>query len=647
MRSTILAAAAGLILTSCTAALHAEDWPIPQDPEKAKQARAEHLAWTRRTLAGAYEKVGKKDQRWDELVRDLMKTAVPMFALPEDAATHDDVYQAAKRAIDAGCDDPSVLYIYAQSSFGRNFPGLAEFIRRFTTASTALETSRYPAFRRATALIRAGRYQLYQAEPAVRTDVKRRFDTALALVPESFKSDGLTPSLRRAWRAEIVVLWESMMRLNGNGKQAFDQIDAVLAKVPAAKGIRLYLRGDFYIHYAWEARGAGPGATVTEVGWRQFAERAAEARKALEDACDLDPTDSQSAAAMITVEMAIGEGNRGEMEKWFWRAMEADNDNLDACNRKLLWLEPKWHGSEDDVLDFAHACSGTKNWRSGIPLILAESHRRMADYLPINKRVDYYNEPEAWADIRGVYVDYLKNDPENQVARSEYAAFCYLCSQYKEAHAQFQKLGDQMTPGTRFSAKTLAEMKLATAEKVLGDVKPGTLPAKGFGVLYASYGALNTWADVTNHAILNVANDRLSFSTTNLPDPIFGITKGLVIVYSVGGKVGVSTTAQSQQVSLPPHDLAAAKLAPVPLRGFAVLAVSYGVTGSWVDVTETFRKRIANDKLEVSTAGLPDPAPGIPKDVVIAYAWDGKVLMSISPENRTVSLPIVEPAAAP
>ena len=142
----------------------------------------------------------------------------------------------------------------------------------------------------------------------------------------------------------------------------------------------------------------------------------------------------------------------------------------------------------------------------------------------------------------------------------------------------------------------------------------------------------------------NVANDRLSCTTAGLPDPIFGITKGLVIVYSVDGKIGLSTTGENQQVSLPPDPLVAAKLSAVPAPGFAVLAAAYGVTGSWIDVTETVRKRIANGKLEASTAGLPDPAFGIPKELVIVYARDGEVLLSISPDGRTVSLPLVEPA---
>ena len=260
----------------------------------------------------------------------------------------------------------------SQPSFGRNNPGVPELERRYTTAATALASSKYPAIRRAIGLIRAGYYGVYHMAPSIRADARRRLDAALALFPESFKTDAVTPSMRRVWRTELGRLQESMTFFSADSKATFDKIDAVLAKVPAAKGIRLNFRGGFYTDYAWEARGSGMANTVTEVGWRLFNERATEARKALEEAWNLDNTDSQSAAAMITVEMAIGEGNRDEMEKWFWRAMNADNDNLDACNKKLLWLEPKWHGSPEDMLEFARTCRDTKNWRSGIPLLVAE-----------------------------------------------------------------------------------------------------------------------------------------------------------------------------------------------------------------------------------------------------------------------------------
>ena len=479
MRITITAAAIWLILTSFSAAVRAEDWPIPQDSQKAKLARSEHLAWTRRTLAGAYDKVGKKDPRWDERVNELMKIAVPMIALRENQGTYDDVHQAAKRAIDAGCDDPIVLYIYAQSSFGRNWPGVPEFDRRYATAATALTSSKYPAIRRAIALIRAGHFAAFRMEPSIRADARRRLDTALALFPESFKTDSVTPSMRRVWRSELGLLRESMKLLNGDSKTVFDKIDAVLATVPTAKGIRLYFRGVFYTDYAWEARGSGMASTVTEVGWQKFNERATEARKALEEAWSLDKTDSESAAAMITVEMAIGEGNRDEMEKWFKRAMDADSDNLDACKQKLLWLEPKWHGSPEEMLQFARACRDTKNWRSGIPLVLAEAHDRLAGYLPEAKQVEYMREPDVWQEIHGVYVEYIKNVPEDLVARSAYAAFCYLCSQFKEGHEQFQKLYDQLTPGSQFTAAAARRGEARYRRKDCRRRETGLIPGQG------------------------------------------------------------------------------------------------------------------------------------------------------------------------
>ena len=346
-----------------------------------------------------------------------------MIAARENHGTYDDVHQAAKRAIDAGCDDPIVLYIYAHSSFGRNYPGVPELDRRYTAAAKALASSKYPAIRRAIGLIRGGYYGVYRFGPAIRADARRCLDAALALFPESFETDSLTPSMRRVWRSELELLRKSMTFFNGDSKEVFDKIDAVLAKAPAAKGLRLYFRGRFYTDYAWEARGSGMASTVTEVGWQKFNERATEARKAFEEAWNLDKKDSQSAAAMITVEMAIGEGNRNEMEKWFWRAMDADNDNLEACKNKLLWLEPKWHGSPEKMLEFARACRDTKNWRSRIPLLLSEAHDRLAGYMPETKQIEYMSEPDVWQDIRGVYLEYLKNVPDDTLARHRVRGF--------------------------------------------------------------------------------------------------------------------------------------------------------------------------------------------------------------------------------
>ncbi len=635
MRVLILAAVACLPSASSIAAAGEFDRPIPQNIAKIRQQRFESLMWTRRTLAEPYEKVGKKSPKWDGLVYELMKVAVPLLVMTDDGSTHDDVFRAAKKAVDAGCDDPIVLFIYARASTGRNDFGERE--RRFALAATAMETSKYPPIRRATAMIRAGQFRLAHPEPEARKEALRLFDAALALLPESAKVEGVSLAWRRAWHAELVALLSSLTWMMGDSKSAYDKIDAALARVPATGQIRLAFRGHFYIDYAWEARGNAVASRVTEDGFRRFAERIAESRKALQEAWSIHQDDGIAAAMMITVETAVGEGDRAEMEKWFTRAMEADGDNFDACWRKLNWLEPKWHGSVEEMINFARACRDTRNYPTRIGLLSAQVHYRLAQHLPLEAKVKYYQQPEVWVDVSGPYLECLKEEPDNDVARSEYAGFCYLCSHYDEAHAQFEKLGTRLDRGTIFSEAWLKETRLATAERVRGEIKPGT---RGFAVLYAGYGAGDSWLNFSNFARVSVVNDRLGFKPETLPDPIDGTFKSVAVTYLLDGKAGLLTAPQNLEVSLPEK---APKLVEVPPQGFSVLIARFGDADKWVDVTETFRKRTAAGKLDSSAADLPDPAFGIHKVLVIVYAWEGRVFTSITRDDRPVKLPVLQP----
>ena len=67
------------------------------------------------------------------------------------------------------------------------------------------------------------------------------------------------------------------------------------------------------------------------------------------------------------------------MELWFDRAMKADGDDRYACLTKLDWLDPKWHGTAEEMLAFGRACRDTKNWRTGITLLVGRrslAHRQ-------------------------------------------------------------------------------------------------------------------------------------------------------------------------------------------------------------------------------------------------------------------------------
>ena len=90
------------------------DKPIPQDTVRMEKRSRDRLEWNRQTLQGSYDKAGKKDPRWDEPAREALEMAARMFSFQVDPVLHpNDVHVPAKKAVDAGCDDPLILYLYA------------------------------------------------------------------------------------------------------------------------------------------------------------------------------------------------------------------------------------------------------------------------------------------------------------------------------------------------------------------------------------------------------------------------------------------------------------------------------------------------------------------------------------------------------
>jgi hypothetical protein len=158
MRYFILPAVASLLFTIPGALAEGVNQPIPQDPAREEQRYRERLDWNQRTLGGAYQKVGHKDPRWDNLAEQALDAAARAFSLQvEPVITRDELFQRLKRAVNAGCDDPLILYLYARLSIGRNDVGPNEELeKRQITAATAMQQSRYPPFRRALALSKTG-----------------------------------------------------------------------------------------------------------------------------------------------------------------------------------------------------------------------------------------------------------------------------------------------------------------------------------------------------------------------------------------------------------------------------------------------------------------------------------------------------------
>jgi hypothetical protein len=168
----------------------------------------------------------------------------------------------------------------------------------------------------------------------------------------------------------------------------------------------------------------------------------------------------------------------------------------------------------------------------------------------------------------------------------------------------------------------------------------GTVATKGFSVLAARYGVDYSWLDVSEAVRTAAAEGRKEFKPDSLPDPAYGRHKTLVMLYSFDGNVGLSEVRDDAMLPLEARGDVSA-LAPIPARGFAVLAARFGFEEKWDDVTAAVRSLVADGRLEFlpAQAKLPDPAPGAPKAIAVAFASGGKVGLYVQSQWRSPSLP--------
>jgi hypothetical protein len=442
--------------------------PVPQDPVAREPDRAARRDRMRADLLSAYQAHGQRDLRWDIAAARALTAWAHAHARPtvrdgpdewEGFQTRPEVladdqaraWTAAREALAAGCDDPLVNYVFARLSYGECAVDLRTLARAYAAAAEGMRRRAYPARLRAEVFARAGDFHARQSN-FVTADLgraERLLAEALDLLPEvarEARGSRVAPyAPYLIGRAIIDAHLRSPDRHPAALEEAYAKVAAVLDGDPAARVNALLLTGETQMRLAWRARGRGPAVEVTADGWDDFDARLKKAGEALGEAWSLDPNCPEVPRLMIRLETYQGQG-RERMERWFEKAMRIDNDDYPACQAKLEYLEPRWHGSEADMLAFGRACLQTENWEGRLPFILVEAHRFLTRMAPIpnasvSPEVAYYSRPHVWEDVRAVYEPYLALHPGSRYDKTWYARFAAASGHFDVAHRCFEELG--------------------------------------------------------------------------------------------------------------------------------------------------------------------------------------------------------------
>lgn len=215
-----------------------------------------------------------------------------------------------------------------------------------------------------------------------------------------------------------------------------DEIDADFDAAAPDHPVRLALDGLYLTDEAWLARGDGTNRSVTPEGWSGFRSYLQQADEELEAAYVQHPGEAEIADLMVKVELGQGRG-RPRMEQWFGRAVAADPLDLEAYNAKFWYLEPRWYGSERDLVDFGRECLHLPN---APPNVASAFFSAMAQAYQLDR--DAYRRPGVWEPLSQAYQQFLEKYPQSIRARTGYAVHAAQGGHWAVAREQFAILGD-------------------------------------------------------------------------------------------------------------------------------------------------------------------------------------------------------------
>ena len=259
----------GLGIVTCLALSACHKSP----PPSSRAAQNAQLDWNLKTTVEAYHKSGNTDPKWDiSAERALTEFARVRAGLPDTNESPSEIISAnATAAVQAGCDDPMVNYLYIK--YGKDQSDTKEsFTAALVKTAGAMNASSYPSIRKFYASFRAVQQFAWANKyptnwPPEMAGLRQQAENNLFAA----LNDKTTPS-KEIYEAcyEYLHMWSGSPVAHLN---YYNRMEPTLFANWPNDPYPLLLKGESYVDFAWDARGNGYADTVTADGQRLFQER--------------------------------------------------------------------------------------------------------------------------------------------------------------------------------------------------------------------------------------------------------------------------------------------------------------------------------------------------------------------------------------
>ena len=374
--------------------------------------------WALQALLRGYESTGRTNALWDDKVR----RAFDAFTLYTRVGTTNwpALQKELAAAVATGCDDPMIQYMRVR--YSEETASNEKFAAEFLQAHEAMQKSQHhPIFKFFAGIRTAGSLRTANKN-SPRGDIVAVFMADLvdlvrdtnAPVKEIFQSVGMLfeHSTDKRWIASVMTMLQPELESRHGQTEEW-----------------LVLLGRVEIDRAWGDRGGSYAYKVTDEGWKGFSEHLHKAEAALNKAWELNPTNAFTAYQMMRLELGQGR-SMSRMRTWFLRAMTLATNYYDAAWLMAYYLEPRWHGSEEQALAFGRSCVASKEWGGRVPLVLHYLHESLAKYNQLSNSPAYWQRPQVWPDVKSSFDKFFVLNPDDHSYRHDYARAAYYCGQY-------------------------------------------------------------------------------------------------------------------------------------------------------------------------------------------------------------------------
>ena len=228
--------------------------------------------------------------------------------------------------------------------------------------------------------------------------------------------------------------------------------------------VSFLVRGGFFINWAWSIRGTGFADTVSEKTWPLFNEKLNLAKKDLEKSFTINPKDPNSSRCLITVSMGLGLPE-DTMEQYFQNAITACPSDFKTYIQKMMYLLPKWHGTNEKMLAFARESVSLSNQYPCLGIIQAMAFTEMQS--ENKQKENILGREDIWPEIEGIYKKIFERYPDNLIMQFYYAYYAGKAKKYDIALTQFELIGNRWIENTVWYAfETYRNVRAFTYYKI-------------------------------------------------------------------------------------------------------------------------------------------------------------------------------------